>query len=66
MLRFSQVTRPSAIITPANDGGSEAVVGIMERQPLPKYLQFSECFVELTIDLFCPMVCVPKSNGRMK
>ncbi|KPB69573.1 Uncharacterized protein AC507_2875 [Pseudomonas syringae pv. maculicola] len=38
----------------------------MERQHLPTDLQFSECFVELTIDLFCLMVCVPKSNGRMK
>ncbi|WP_167359951.1 hypothetical protein [Pseudomonas cannabina] len=66
MLRFSRVTPPGAIITPANDGGSEALVGIMKRQHLPTDLQFSECFVELTIDLFCPMVCVPKSNGRMK
>ncbi|KPW15366.1 hypothetical protein ALO83_103387 [Pseudomonas cannabina pv. alisalensis] len=66
MLRFSQVARPSVIIIPANDGGSEALVGIMERQHLPTDLQFSECFVELTIDLFCLMMCVPKSNGRMK
>ncbi|QGL57556.1 hypothetical protein POR16_15015 [Pseudomonas coronafaciens pv. oryzae str. 1_6] len=53
-------------ITPANDDELQVVMDVIKRLYIPTYRSFFECFVELTITRFCPMVCVPKSNGRMK
>ncbi|QQQ53219.1 hypothetical protein JJQ97_15955 [Pseudomonas syringae] len=64
-MRLLQGIRMATIIT-ANDGGSQVFVGIMGLAHAPVKTWIFRRFVELTIVWLCLMVCVPKSNGRMK
>ncbi|WP_162492633.1 hypothetical protein [Pseudomonas syringae] len=55
-----------ATIITANDGGSQVFAGIMGPAHAPVKTRIFRRFVELTILWLCLMVCVLKSNGRMK